>query len=681
MKVSYNWLRDYCDSEMAPHELANKLSDIGLCVETYEPVGSDWMLDVEVTANRPDCLSHIGIAREIAALTAGRVRHPQIVVPEADDVAFDDISSVKVRCRDLCPHYTARLVRGVKVGPSPEWLQQRLITCGLRPVNNVVDVTNYVLLETGHPLHAFDLALLDGRRIIVRRAGKGEKIATIDGTEHELTGEMCVIADASKAVAVGGVMGGLDSEIGESTTDVLLEAARFDPSSIRTTSRALGLSSDSSYRFERGVDPEGVDRASLRACGLILETAGGRLAKGVGDVRADKWRPQRVTMRHDRLALVLGIRVDPAEVRRIFEGQELAIKKETRKSITVIAPSWRGDLTREIDLIEEVARIHGYDKISETTRIPVVMSPLTQRQRCERTVRRLLAGEGFTEVVTHSQVADTALQRMQPWHDGEPVGLRNPVTADRTHLRLTNMPDLLAVKSFNAAHGVGSVDLFELGKVYLPRPGCDDGLPREQVCLSVLTDRRDGFFVLKGVLENVLRALHVEDRLEEGLEVPTAEVGPFARNETLLLGLDGKLLGCVGVVREDVAEEFDLASRPALLEVDFELLVERSCPAPRVHPVPRYPAVQRDIAVVVDQGVQWAELQRCVRESAPAHLESIELFDVYRGEQIPQGSKSVAFSVTFRSPGRTLTSEEADASRDEIVASLREKLHAELRQA
>ncbi|MDP6107295.1 MAG: phenylalanine--tRNA ligase subunit beta, partial [Candidatus Brocadiia bacterium] len=330
MKVSYNWLKDYCAFDLAANELAEGLSQAGLNVETYEPVGDDHMLDVEVTTNRPDCLSHVGLAREMAALTGTRVAHPPAEVAEDGELQFGVLSSVRVTCKDQCPHYTARLIRGVRVGPSPEWLQKRLETCGVRPVNNVVDVTNYVLLETGQPLHAFDMARLDGGRIVVRRPRKGEKITTIDGTECELAPDMCLIADASKPVAVGGVMGGLGSEISESTTDVLLESARFAPANIRRTARALRLSSESSYRFERGVDPEGVEHASRRAARLILELAGGRLASGLGEVRAGRTPKRTVTMRYARMALVLGLEVKPDEVLRIFEGLELEITKHSR---------------------------------------------------------------------------------------------------------------------------------------------------------------------------------------------------------------------------------------------------------------------------------------------------------------------------------------------------------------
>jgi len=675
MKISYNWLKDYCEFEMPPHVLAERLSDIGFCVETCEPFADDWVLEPEVKPNRPDCLSHIGLAREIAALTGKRLKHPEVNAVEAEELAFDDACSVRVRCRDLCPHYTARIISGVRVGPSPAWLQKRLTTCGLRPVNNVVDATNYVLLEMGQPLHAFDLALLDGPKIIVRRARRGETITTIDGTEHELSPEVCVIADASKAVAIAGIMGGRESEISEATTDVLLESARFAPASIRRTSRALGLASESSYRFERGVNPEGVERASLRACALIMELAGGRLASGMGNVRADRWRAPRVRLRYERLARVLGIEVDAARVRAIFEGQEIEVKKQTRRSITVTAPSWRADLTREIDLIEEVARIHGYDKIGEITRMPVAISPLSMRQRCERAVRRALAAAGFSEVVTYSLVPDSPLQRAQPWHRGEPIGLRNPVSAARTHLRLTNMPSLLEVKRFNAAHGTERIDVFELGKVYLPRDTSADELPQEKVCLTALTDRKDGFFVLKGVLANVLHVLHIEGKLEEE---PT-QMAPFEDERALMLRLGGALLGCVGVAQEQLARQYDCASPPALMEVDFDLLAQKARLHPAIRPLPRYPVVERDVAVVVAEEVRWADLHACILERAPACLESVQVFDVYRGEQVPPGKKSVAFSITLRSPERTLAGDEADAAREQIVSALKERFGAEPR--
>jgi phenylalanyl-tRNA synthetase beta chain len=380
-------------------------------------------------------------------------------------------------------------------------------------------------------------------------------------------------------------------------------------------------------------------------------------------------------MRHSRLALLLGLEVEPLIVRRIFESMELGILKETRTRITVSTPSWRGDLEREIDLIEEVARIHGYERIGETTRMPVKSAPLTRRQRCERIVRRLLAGEGFDEVVTYSLVAPAAAQLAQPWHEGQPIGLRNPVTLDRTHLRLTLMANLLAIKKFNASYGTERLDIFEIGRIYLPRKTAADEQPQEKLCLTILTDRDGGFLLLKGALANVLEALRVEGEMQE----EPAQVATFAQDESLVLKLDGRPLGCLGVVRQETADELDLKNRPALLEVDFDLIVGKARIEPAVKPVPTYPSIRRDIAVVVDEAVRWAEVRQCVQQSAPGQLEAFELFDVYHGQQVPPGKKSLAFALTFRAPDRTLTNDEADAARDRVVSALKDCFNAQLR--
>ncbi|KPK62822.1 MAG: hypothetical protein AMK73_05645 [Planctomycetes bacterium SM23_32] len=673
MKASYNWLKDYGGFDLAAHELAERLSRAGLNVESYEPQGDDWMLDVEVKSNRPDCLGHVGIAREIAAITGGKLKLPPVEVDEEAERPVGSAAAVEVTAPDLCPRYTARVVEGVRVGPSPEWVRKRLMVCGIRPVNNVVDATNYVLLECGQPLHAFDLARIRDRRIVVRRARPGEVITTIDGTEHELSGQECVIADAVKPVALAGVMGGLDSEISDATADLLLEAARFDPRSVRRTSRAHGVASESSYRFERGVDPEVTDWASRRTCQLIVEWAGGRLLSGAIDVRADEPALRQVTLRFGRVALLLGIEVPPDEVVGILEGLQLEVLDRGADAVRVRVPSWRSDLEREVDLIEEVARIHGYDRIGETTEMPVRPVRPTISQMAERKARRLLAGQGFDEAMTYSLIAPDPLQLAQPWCQAEPIAVRNPVTIDRTHLRLTNMANLLHAKAYNAAHGSPQVDLFELGHVYLPRAETDT--PEEKLCLTLLTDREDGLRTLKGVLRNVMDGLGVEGRLEE---TPGAR-GPFAEEQAVALRLDGEWLGCAGAAAAEVTQELDLPNAPALMEVDFALLAAR-CRLDRPYrAVPAYPATTRDLAVVVDEAVLWADMEQCIRHDAPDLLESVALFDVYRGDPVPAGRKSVAFSLTFRRRDRTITAEEAEEARAAILSRLQSQLGAELR--
>ena len=675
MKASYNWLRDYCEFALPPHELAERLSHSGLGVDSYEPHGDDWMLDVEVKTNRPDCLCHLGIAREVAALTGGKTRRPEVELREDPDRTVDDAVSVEVTAPDLCPHYTARIIVGVTVAPSPAWMQERLTLCGIHPINNVVDATNYVMLECGQPLHAFDLALIGGARIIVRRSHPGESMTTIEGSKHELTGQECVIADGSKPIALAGVMGGLESEIQDRTTDMLLESARFDPRSTRRTSHRHGLASESSYRYERAVDPEITDWASRRACQLILELAGGVVLRGVASVRADSTETPEVTMRLARLALVLGLEVPKDEVVRIFRGLELEVLSQDSDAVTVRVPSWRSDLRREIDLIEEVARIHGYDKISEMTHLPVRAVAPSLAEVAERRTRRLLSGEGFNEVMTYSLVAPTPVQRAQPWHEGDPIEIRNPVTVERTHLRLTNMANLLAVKQLNQARGTPEVDIYELGKVYLPRP--DAETPEEKPCLAVLTDRRDGLFVLKAVLTNLMNELGVDAEVEE---VPECR-GPFQPDQALLLRLSGSLLGCAGVLSQEVADEFNFRNRPALMEIDFRLLADR-CRLDRPYrEVPAYPATTRDIAIVVQEDVLWSHISDCIKRNAPEALErdSIEFLSVYRGEPVERGRKCVAFSLTFRRPDRTMTAAEAEGARDAVVSALQRELGAALR--
>jgi phenylalanyl-tRNA synthetase beta chain len=404
-----------------------------------------------------------------------------------------------------------------------------------------------------------------------------------------------------------------------------------------------------------------------------MELAGGRLLAGSADLRSDVTETPEVTMRYARLALVLGLKVPRREVHRIFRSLDLEVVRRDAGAITVRLPSWRSDLGREIDLIEEVARFHGYDKIGETTEIPVTPVTLSLWEVTERRARRMLAGEGFDEVVTYSLIVPSALQLAQPWHQGPPIALRNPVSAERTHLRLTNMANLLLTKQFNQAHGTERVDLFELGRVYVPRAG--DPAPEEKLCLSALTDRPDGLRVLKGLLENLRDELGVERAIEQ---VPQC-AGPFDPGQGLVLRLDGSLLGCLGVLALAAARELDLRTVPALMELDFRLLAGHGKLDPPYRPVPAYPSTRRDMAVVVAEDVLWSAIERCIKSSAPDLLESVEFFDVYRGQPVPAGCKSVAFALTFRRQDGTITAAEAEQARAAVLAALQKELGATLR--
>jgi len=673
MKASYQWLKDYCAFDLPAHELSARLSHSGLNVDTFEPRGEDWMLDVEVKSNRPDCLCHLGIAREAAAITGAPWRRPDFELIEAGPPAFEDRASVRVDAPDLCPHYTARVIAGVRVGPSPAWLQQRLEVCGIRPINNVVDATNYVMLECGQPLHAFDLARLDGAAVIVRRAAAGETITLIDGSRVELTGQECVIADRTRPVALAGVMGGLESEISDATVDVLLESARFDPRNNRRTARRHGLSSDSSYRYQRGIDPEITAWASRRACALIMELAGGQLLSGSAQLRFDTAETPEVTLRAARTRLLLGIELPTETAARILSGLGIDVLARDGRQVTVRIPSWRSDLSREIDLIEEVARIHGYDRIAETTSMPVRPSAPDPSRTAERRARLLLAGQGFTEAMTYTLIAPDPVQRAQPWSVAEPIAVRNPVTNERSHLRQTTMANLLGVKAFNAAHGTPAVDLFELGRVHLGQP--DQELPREMTALAVLTDRDDGLRVLKGVLANLCDELGLQEDIEE----EAGGRGPFDAEECVQFRLNGSLLGVAGVVSRAIADRLDLNTRPALMEIDLRLLTDNAHLARAYRPIPTYPATRRDLAVVVADNVRWADVRRCVEAARPDVLEAVDYLSTYRGEAIPAGHKSLALALTLRCADRTITAAEAEQARDVVLHALSDRLGARLR--
>lgn len=677
MDTTCNWLKDYCDTGLSPEELAERLSMAGVLVEQMERRGDgDVYLNVEITSNRPDLLGAIGIARDLSALTGRPLALPPVEF-ECGPERVEAVASVEVQAPDLCPRYTARVVRGVKVGPSPDWLRNRLEAIGLRPVNNVVDVTNYVLFECGQPLHAFDLAKLKDGKVIVRRALEGETMTSIDGTECRLTPEMLVIADAQRAVAVAGVMGGLETEIGEQTTDVLLESAEFEKSSNRRTSRALQLSSDSSYRFERGVDPVQVEWASRRAARLIREVAGGTICEGVLDTWTEPYEPAKVTLRFARLNRLLGLDVPPDTAVHILARLGFETDECSNEQITVLVPPFRAqDVTREVDLIEEVIRIYGYDRVPERTTLPIHVGSVSLGERAEARAREMLVGLGYYEVFTNSFCTEATAKLVSPWTDAEPLEVRNTIRRDENRLRLSILPELLRVKRTNAARGNERSPLFEISRVYLPRPDAgpkgDSARPVEKLVLSVLCE--DDLLTLKGVIETLVCRLGVAaDSRVEPLKNPFFRDGRAAE-----ILLDGERFAVLGEASKETADRFDLVRAPCLAELDFNALVKRADFDPTYSTLPAFPGSVRDLAVVVDEAVTWAEIERTIRELDLSHLEEIVFFDVFRGRQVPPGKKSVAFSLLFRAADRTLTRDEVEESRRRAIDALK-SLGAELR--
>ena len=700
MRVSCQWLRDYVLLDMKVEVLAERLMMAGLNHEATLECDGDVVLDLEVTSNRPDCLGHLGVAREIAALFGLRLDQPEVSLAESGP-PVEQLVDVRVDCPELCPRYTARVVRGVRVGPSPEWMARRLRAIGVTPINNIVDITNYVMMECGQPLHAFDFARLRGPEIIVRRARAGETIEAIDHKTYALDPAMCVIADAADAVAIAGVMGGAATEISDVTTDVLIEAAEFDPLSIRTTARTLTLQSDSSYRFERRVDPEGVEWASRRCCQLIVELAGGRVAPGVIDIGPPRPCREPIALRTAQLRRILGIDIAAADARRILvalgcepcAGDEPPVNAErpvaepARRAepdrsrsasgepddghaIRVVPPSWRRDLSREIDLVEEVGRVWGYDRIPEDVGVPMVSSAPTRQDRVMAKVRHVMTAAGFDEAMTVSLV-DQRLSGYSPWTAAEPLRTLTPILRGADRLRRSLIPSLLAARQANEALSNPVIELFEIAKVYLPRPS---GLPEEVWMLGIVSARDEAD--VRGVVEAVVAELNPALRL--GAAACGAELlDPAA---SCWLELDGEPIALVGRLRSEAWRRFDLRGPAAVAEVKLPPLIDRAALVRRFVPLAPYPAVARDLNLVVDDAVRWADVAATVAAECGEYLENLAYRETYRDPQrLGPGKKSLVFGFVLRWREGTMTGQQADSIRDRVVEACRRAHGAELR--
>jgi phenylalanyl-tRNA synthetase beta chain len=674
MIVSWNWLTDYVRVDVAVEILAERLAFGGLNHEGTEEVGGDLAIDLEVTSNRPDCLSHIGVAREIAVLLGKGLTEPS-PSPREHGSGIETKTAIAVEAPTLCPRFTARLVSGVQVRESPWWLRKRLETIGVRPISNIVDITNYVMFECGQPLHAYDFDRLAGRRLIVRRAVAGEKLTAINGKEYELGPEMLAIADAERPVGLAGVMGGLDTEIGPTTRNVLIEAAQFDPVSVRWTSRRLGLSSPSSHRFERPMDPARTEWASRRCAELVLELAGGRLHPGVIDVGARNPQRPSITLRLNQIPRVLGIDIARAEVVRILRALGLELINETAEAVDFRPPSWRADLEREIDLIEEVARIHGYHHIAEDRPIPLVRSAKGRRERVESEVRAVLTGLGFDEAVTFSLARDYPDFVHAPDQGGvPPLALQEERAGFRDLCpRRSLMPSLLEARVYNESRDHVDVGLFEIANVYLPRP--DRVLPDEPTRLGIIGSH--SLLEMKGIVEAILDRLHVRVPFEAA---PTSH-GCFAQGRQAELRFNGRVLGVIGEFSLEalLANGFELRTRCAGAELDFDALQARAEFVPLYQALPTYPAVSRELSLVLGKDVNWQALRETIRAVADERLESLNYLDVFAGADIPADQHSVHFALRFRHRDRTLTSEEVDEAIQAIVDTCSRKFGAKLR--
>ncbi len=678
-------------------------TDLSLGTSISAALGlDDVVFELEITPNRPDCLSLIGVAREIRAETGNALKLPQVDFNE-DETDTQEITSVTIEAPDLCPRYAARVIRGVKVGQSPAWLQQRLESVGIGVINNIVDITNFVLMEYGQPLHAFDYHKLAENRIVVRRAAAGENLTTLDEIDRELTSDMLVIADAEKPVALAGVMGGYDSEITETTADVLLESAYFNPSSIRATAKALGISTEASYRFERGGDPGAVLTALDRAAQLIAEFAGGSICKGVVDVYpgsppvTGKGAQQPLTeiqLRPERVNFILGTTIDTSEMVQILSNLGFDVKAngtgnyqadEETSRLQVTVPTFRSDVTREIDLVEEIARVYGYDNIPTTLPkgdIPVPAPNLSTEVR--KHIKHFLRAAGMMEAINYSFCDPNCFDKIRfavdhPLRDV--LKLQNPLSPEMSVLRTTLLPSLLENAQHNRNHQIDTIALFEIGSVFIrngteKEPERVTGILAGQVGDGVYSNphREPDFYDIKGLVEGILEVCGIVDYTLEKTDAPTFHPG---RNAAVLSS--HKQIGIFGEAHPEVLENYDLPYKAYLFDFDMEALVDAAIFAKRFEPIPVYPKVERDLAIVVDKEILSDMPTALIYTTGGELVESVRLFDVYEGEQVPEGKKSLAYAITYHSATETLTDKAVNALHDKVVKHLNQELGAELR--
>jgi phenylalanyl-tRNA synthetase beta chain len=655
MRVPFEWLKEFVDIAVTPEEVAEKLTMIGHEVEGIESVDGDKVLEVSITPNRPDCLSMIGIARELSA--AYRI---PLIIPDHELKTKQPVSdfSIEISCPELCHRYTGRYIGDVTIDDSPSWLKKRLEKCGIRAINNIVDITNYVLLEFGHPLHAFDADTIRDNKIIVHTAGKNNKIVTLDGIERAVPEDALLIWDSSRPIAIAGVMGGLETEVDANTRNIFLESAYFAPVSIRKTSKKLNLFSESSFRFERGTDIEFLENALNRTAQLISEIAGGTVYEIV-DAYPVKYMPEPLRVRGERINKILGTEISMRDMLEVLESLGMRVE-DKRDFFLVYPPSYRRDIQREHDIAEEVARFFGYERIRTAFPKSHLFSSVLKKQSSHiDRIRLVMRKSGFTEIITYSFMSPSSLDMIHiPQTDSRrhTIRIKNPLRQEESLLRTTLIPAFLGTFKYNLDRGQKDIRFFEISRVF---QDIGETLPLEELRLGGLYYRENvpslwgedvsGFFTTKGALES----LFMEFKIEEFAFFPSSE--PFLnRGQSADIQCAGFRLGYIGVIGPDVAESLDLKRQSPEIVV-FEINLDRFCTLiPEVvHyvPIPKYPPVERDISIVVDETISAADIQTMIKTFASDLIEVVSIFDVYRGKHIPDGKKSLAFNIVYRSRG------------------------------
>lgn len=683
MRVPYNWINEFVDMSATPEEVSEKLTMIGLEIEGAESVEGDTVFEVNVTPNRPDCLSMIGVARELSAAFQSPLRIPANAIPKGQPICD---FSIEILNPELCGRYAGRLVKGVSISDSPGWVRQRLANCGIRAINNVVDITNYMLLEFGHPLHAFDADKIEGKKIRVATAGKNNKIVTLDGIERILPEDALLIWDGARPVAVAGVMGGLNSEVSDKTKNVFIESAYFEPFSVRRTSKRLGLKSESSYRFERGTDIDFLEKALDRAALLIQEAAGGTIFEII-DAYPVKYRAKPVEVKVERINKILGTDISKGEMLNILE--RLSIPIEDKKEFFIVyPPAFRRDIKRDSDVAEEVARIYGYNNVPTTVpRSPLSSGGLDKKRTNISRIKEAMRKSGFTEVVNFSFMKSTDLDALAiPENDQrrKTMAISNPLTQEECLLRTTLAPALTASLKYNLDRGMKDVGLFEISRVFEDR---GDPLPLENLRLggvfykekvpSLWKEDTQGFYAVKGSIESIFEEFKICDYSFS----PCSEAFLHGGKAAEIL-IASRSIGYLGVMSPGIVEKMDLRKQKPeviLFELDLDILLTLIPDSIQYRAIPKYPAVERDVAITVDETVTSSFIRELIKTFPSDMIEGVNVFDYYKGGNIPAGKKSLAYSIVYRSTERTLREEEVEGLHSTLVKHIIEKTGGELR--
>lgn len=651
--------------------------DTPIGIDVREVLGlNSVIVDFEITSNRPDCLSIIGMAREAAATFNRELTIPQVVVKENDE-DINDFIDIEIKAKDLCRRFAARVVRNVSIKQSPEWLKERLMEAGVRPINNIVDITNYVMLEYGQPLHAYDYEKISGKKLIARRAEDGEKLVTLDGKERTLSSSMLVIADTEKALGAAGVMGGEYSEVTENTKTILFEAANFNGTSIRLTSKALGFRTEASARFEKGIDPNVATEALNRAVELVVELGAGEVVEGIVDRYEEKLEPWTIDINPARINRFLGTDIPVDDMVKMLE--KLDVKVISGDVMKALVPTFRSDLELEVDIAEEIARLYGYDKIQPT----LISGETTQggrnrKQKIEEMTKEVLAGAGLHEVITYSFVSPRDFDKISVPQDSsmrKVVKILNPLGQEMSIMRTTLIPSMLEVMGRNYSKKIESGQFFELGKVYLPLDDKEAKLPEEKNILSMGMYGGVDFYDIKGAIELLFEQFGIKKyEFVRESENPT-----FHSGKTAKVMIKKKVIGTVGEIHPDVLDAYEIEGNVYVCELDFDEIIENCELIKRFKSLPKYPAVERDMALLMPDEIVVGQIEDIIRQNGGDLVESIKLFDVYKGKQIPDDKKSVAYSITYRAEDRTLKDEDVNKVHEKIIKAIESKLGGQLR--